>query len=104
MLQLGIVQFFSWFALFMMWVYMTPAVAQHVYNLPSNDTSSAMYADAGNWVGMLFGIYNGIAAVYALCLPWIARKTNKKIAHAISLIAGGAGMISIYFEIGRAHV
>lgn len=97
MLQLGVVQFFSWFALFMMWVYMTPAVAQHVYNLPSDDTSSAIYADAGNWVGMLFGIYNGIAAVYALCLPWIARKTNKKIAHAISLIAGGAGMISIYF-------
>jgi maltose/moltooligosaccharide transporter len=97
MKQLGAVQFFSWLALFGTWVYTTPAIAQHVYNLPVTDTSSEMYNDAGNWVGVLFGVYNGVAALYALLLPFIARLTNRKTTHAISLLFGAAGLISIYF-------
>jgi len=97
MKQLGLVQFFSWFALFSMWVFMSPAVAQHVYNLPAGDTSSAKFADAGNWVGVLFGIYNAVSAVYAICLPAIARLTSRKITHAISLLGGCAGLLSIFF-------
>jgi len=97
MKQLGLVQFFSWFALFSMWVFMAPAVAQHVYKVAPGDTSSARFADAGNWVGVLFGIYNGVSAIYALCLPAIARATSRKTTHAISLIAGSVGLISIFF-------
>ncbi|CAL1518495.1 MFS transporter [Chitinophaga sp. MM2321] len=97
MAQLGLVQFFSWFGLFAMWIYMTPAVVEHVYKLAPGDTVSVKYADAGNWVGILFGIYNTVAAVYALFLPAIARLTSKKVAHAISLVAGGVGLLSIYF-------
>lgn len=97
MKQLGVVQFFSWLALFGMWVYTTPAIAQHVYNLPVSDTSSLMYNDAGNWVGVLFGVYNGVAALYAMLLPFIAKATSRKTAHAISLIIGSAALISIYF-------
>jgi maltose/moltooligosaccharide transporter len=95
--QLGLVQFFSWFALFSMWVFTTPAVAQHIYKVVPGDTSSENYANAANWVSFLFGIYNGISAIYALILPWIARKTSKKMAHAFSLVCGGAGLLSIYF-------
>ena len=97
MKQLGLVQFFSWFALFSMWVFMAPAVAQHVYKVLPGDTSSVKFADAGNWVGVLFGIYNGVSAIYALFLPALARITSRKIIHSISLIAGGAGLISIFF-------
>jgi maltose/moltooligosaccharide transporter len=97
MRQLGLVQFFSWFALFSMWVFTTPAVAQHIYHVLPGDTSSEGYADASNWVGILFGIYNGVSALYALCLPALARVTSRKKAHALSLLAGGAGLISIYF-------
>src|SRR5690606_35419495 len=97
MKQLGLVQFFSWFALFSMWVFTTPAIAQHVYKLAPDDTSSINYADAANWVGILFGIYNAVSAIYALLLPTIARLTNRKTTHAISLIAGGIGLISMYF-------
>ena len=97
MKQLGLVQFFSWFALFSMWVFSTPAIAQHVYNVLPGDTTSSRYADAANWVGILFGIYNGVSAIYALCLPSIARMTSRKIAHAFSLCAGGIGLLSIYF-------
>lgn len=97
MRQLGWVQFFSWFALFSMWVFTTPAIAEHIYHLPSSDTSSAAYADAGNWVGVLFAVYNGVSAVYALLLPSIVKLTSKKTTHSISLIAGGLGLISIIF-------
>lgn len=97
MKQLGLVQFFSWFALFSMWVFMAPAVAQHVYHVAPTDTTSATFADAGNWVGICFGIYNGISAIYALMLPAIARKTSRKSAHALSLIAGGISLVSIFF-------
>lgn len=97
MKQLGLVQFFSWFALFSMWVFTTPAVAQHIYKVMPGDTTSVKFADAANWVSFLFGIYNGVSAVYALILPAIARATSMKIAHAFSLVAGGAGLLSIYF-------
>lgn len=97
MKQLGIVQFFSWIALFGMWVFTTPAVAQHVYGVAVGDTVSEGYQDAGNWVGILFGVYNAVAMVYALLLPSIARQIGRKGTHAVSLLAGGAGLISIYF-------
>ena len=97
MKQLGLVQFFSWFALFSMWVFMVPAVAVHVYGVLPSDTNSAKYADAGNWMGICFGIYNGVSAIYALVLPSIARKTSRKIAHSISLILGGVSLLSVFF-------
>jgi len=97
MRQLGLVQFFSWFALFSMWVFSTPAIAEHVFQVQTGDTSSSQYADAANWVGILFGIYNAISAIYALCLPTIAAKIGRKLTHALSLVAGGVGLLSIYW-------
>jgi maltose/moltooligosaccharide transporter len=97
MRQLGLVQFFSWFALFSMWVFSTPAIATHVYGLAASDTSSVAYQRAGNWVSSLFGIYNGVSAVYALFLPFLAFKLGRRTTHAVSLTAGGLGLISIYF-------
>jgi len=97
MAQLGIVQFFSWFALFSMWVYTTPAIAEHVYHVKMGDTSSQTYNDAGNWVGVLFGVYNVVSAIYALLLPRIVQKSSRKKTHAFSLIMGGLSLISIFF-------
>ncbi len=97
MKQLGLVQFFSWFALFSMWVFTTPAVASHVYGLSFDDHSSVRFNEAGNWVGIIFGVYNGVSAIYALMLPFIAAKIGRKLTHSISLVAGGLGLISIYF-------
>jgi maltose/moltooligosaccharide transporter len=97
MRQLGLVQFFSWFALFSMWVFSTPAIAHHVYGLPLEDHQSARFQEAGNWVGIVFGVYNAVSAVYAMFLPNISAKFGNKQTHAISLLAGGIGLISIYF-------
>lgn len=104
MKQLGLVQFFSWFALFSMWVFTTPAVATHVYGLSDSDRSSSSYNDAGNWVGFIFGIYNLVSAIYALFLPFIALKIGRKNTHAVSLAAGGIGLISIYFINDPSHL
>lgn len=97
MRQLGLVQFFSWFALFSMWVFTTDAVATHVYGLTGDYTKDIKYNEAGNEVSSAFGIYNLVAMFYALLIPTIAAKIGRKPTHAISLIAGGAGLISIYF-------
>ncbi|MDX2247265.1 MAG: MFS transporter [Bacteroidia bacterium] len=97
MRQLGLVQFFSWFALFSMWVYMTSAMATHIYGLEANDTQSPQFQEAGQNVGFLFGIYNLVATFVALLLPAIALKLGRKRTHAVSLTAGGLGLISLFF-------
>ncbi|MFL1013110.1 MFS transporter [Flavisericum labens] len=96
MRQLSWVQFFSWFGLFGMWVFATPAIAQHTYGLPYTDSNSTVYQDAGDWVGILFGVYNLVSAFYAFALPYIAKKIGRKKTHAASLVIGGIGLLSIY--------
>jgi MFS family permease len=191
MVQLAFVQFFSWFALFAMWIYTTNGITSHIYDMKLNasdvnamqNATNALDLDAipiltkdgepvtdpetarqkresltkdlktiqdelnqhksslnagekevvssyklasffldhsvrpqmspdivertniikaefnkgGDWVGILFGVYNGFAALAAIFLPWIARKTSRKITHLIMLIIGGIGLISFYF-------
>ncbi len=97
MKQLGLVQFFSWFALFSMWVFTTDAVATHVYGLTGDYSKSIAYNEAGNKVSSAFGVYNFIAMLYALMLPVVAKFIGRKGTHAFSLLAGGIGLISIYF-------
>lgn len=92
MWQLLLVQFFSWFALFSMWVYTTPAVAQHFYG--TTDPSSPAYQEAGDWVGILFGIYNGVSAIIALLLPKLANIIGRRATHAVALTAGGLSFLS----------
>jgi maltose/moltooligosaccharide transporter len=92
MLQLLLVQFFSWFALFSMWVYTNAAVAENFYNSP--DPKSAGFQEAGDWVGILFGIYNGVSAIVALLLPIIAKRIGRKQTHSIALAIGGLSFLS----------
>lgn len=95
MKQLAWVQFFSWFALFAMWIYTTKAVTGHVFN--TSDTTSKVYNDAADWVSIMFTVYNGVAAAVAFLLPVLAKRTSNKFTHMLALIAGGIGLISIYF-------
>jgi maltose/moltooligosaccharide transporter len=97
MKQLGLVQFFSWFALFGMWVFTTDSIATHIFHLPVTDKSSDLYREAVQWTGVIFGVYNLVSAVYALLLPKIAALLGRKKTHAISLLFGAVGLISFYF-------
>jgi len=95
MKQLAWVQFFSWFALFSMWIYTTQAVTGHVFN--SRDTTSQLYNDAADWVTVMFTVYNGVAALVAFALPVLAKRTSNKFTHMLALTIGGIGLASIYF-------
>lgn len=179
MMQLAFVQFFSWFALFAMWIYTTAGVTSHIYDMkmdsemvnelqqsikqvePSpedekrfkelnatlkdyHETLSntdqetvvakmsvvkffssekrveqldlsdkvnqkveyiqSQYNDGADWVGVCFAIYNGAAAVLAFLLMYLAKVTNRKVTHMISLVIGGISLISIYYLSDPMHL
>jgi maltose/moltooligosaccharide transporter len=95
MKRLALVQFFSWSALFIMWIETTPIVTQYVFG--SSDTASAAYNDGANWVNVLFTTYNGVAAVAALLLlPWLSRLVGQAGTHSICLVLGALGFLGFF--------
>lgn len=95
MRQLALVQFLSWFALFAMWIYTTAAVTSHHYG--TRDAASVAFNEGANWVGVLFAMYNGFAALAALAIPLLAARLGRKGAHLVNLTLGGLGLISFAF-------
>ena len=101
MKRLALVQFFSWSALFIMWVFTTPVVAQRFYG--TTDQASPVFQDAGNKVGELFAIYNGVAAIAALTLlPWLSARIGKSRTHIVCLLCGAAAFASFFVVRDRA--
>ncbi len=94
MKQLAVVQFFTWLGLFAMWIYTTPAITEHIYG--TKDVTSKLYNDGANWVGILFAVYNGAAALFAFILPYLSKITSRKFTHMICLIIGGISLASLY--------
>lgn len=97
MWRLAIVQFFSWFALFLMWVYTTSGIAENVWNVAGGDARSAAYNAAGNWTGVIFAFYSFFAAVYSMLIPRIAKLIGRKATYRWSLIFGGISLISMVY-------
>ena len=96
MKRLALVQFFSWSALFIMWINTTPVVTQYVFG--STDTTSAAYNEGANWVNVLFTVYNAVAAVAALALlPWLSRRVGQVMTHSICLTLGAGGFLMFVF-------
>lgn len=97
MKQLGVVQFFSWFAFFTMWSFATPAITEHIFK--ATDTTSQMYNDAADSVGNYLGTYGLVSMFFALILAFVTSriKINRKLLHMFSLMAGGLGFIMIYY-------
>lgn len=93
--QLAVVQFFSWLAFYAMWIYTTPAITQHIYG--TTDSTTELYNQGANWVGVLFAVYNGVSAISAFLLPIIAKRIGRKATHSIALTMGGLAFISLYF-------
>ncbi|WP_379551596.1 MFS transporter [Qipengyuania sp. DGS5-3] len=93
MRQLAVVQFFSWFAMFSMWIYGTPAVAE--YHFASPDPVTQGYQDAADWWSLLGSVRNGIAAAAALAFIVIAAKMDRCRLHALNLAIGAAGFAAM---------
>jgi maltose/moltooligosaccharide transporter len=94
MRKLAVAQFFSWIALFIMWIYTTPVVTQYVFQ--STDTASKAYNDGADWVGILFSIYNGVAALAAFLLPVMVRKWGAPKTHMLCLLIGAASYAMMF--------
>ncbi|MCF7222878.1 MFS transporter [Lysobacter sp. TLK-CK17T] len=92
MRRLAVVQFFSWFALFAMWIFTTDAVAD--VHFGSSDTASAAYNEGANWVGVLFAAYNGFAALAAIVIPWMVARWGLRVSHLVNVGLGGLGLLS----------
>jgi len=95
MRQLAVVQFFSWFAMFAMWIYGTSGVTSHHFG--TTDVASTAYNEGANWVGVLFGAKFGIAALAAIFIPVVARRLGCRLSHLINMTIGGIGLISFLF-------
>jgi maltose/moltooligosaccharide transporter len=93
MRRLAVVEFFTWFALFALWVYAIPAVAHRYYGDPA--PGSVAYEGAANWVGILFAGYNAAAALMALVLPGLVGRLGRRRTHALCLAAGAGGLASL---------
>ena len=103
MKRLAVAQFFSWSALFIMWINTTPVVARNFYGAP--DPASAGFQEAGNWVGVLFAVYNGVAAIAALTLlPFLASRIGKAKTHIAGLLCGAAGYASFFVFTDPQHL
>jgi maltose/moltooligosaccharide transporter len=90
---LALVQFCSWFTLFAVFVYTTPAVARMHFG--ATTPGSLAYEAGANWVGVLFATYNGLGAVAAMIIPWFVRRFGIRMAHRINLWLGAAGLMSM---------
>jgi maltose/moltooligosaccharide transporter len=95
MRRLGLVQFFAWFGLFVLWVYAAPAVAANAG--VADRASSHGYNAIADWVGAMFALYNGVAVLAAPLLPRLAAKIGRRETHAVCLGLGAAGMVGFGF-------
>lgn len=91
MKRLALVQFFTWIALFILWIYTTPIVTQYVFG--TTDTASKAYNDGADWVGVMFAVYNGAAALFAFALPALAARFGRRSTHVFGLAAGAVGFL-----------
>ena len=95
MKQLAVTQFFSWFALFLMWVYTTQGIAQNIWG--TTDATSNAFNEAGNWTGVIFAAYSVFAALFSLVITPLANKYGRRNVYVVSLILGGLGLLSMLF-------
>ncbi|MGN6818150.1 MAG: MFS transporter [Sphingomonas sp.] len=93
MWRLALAQFFSWLALFILWIFTTPVVAQYVFH--SVDPTARAYNDGADWVGVLFSVYNGVAALAAFALPLLAKRIGAARTHIACLLIGAASFASL---------
>jgi maltose/moltooligosaccharide transporter len=96
MRQLAWVQFFTWMGLFCMWIYFTPAIAHQVFGAVKDTPEyKDLVAQAGQWTGVSFSVYNGVCFIFSFILLALARKHSAKAIHIACLLLGAIGLISI---------
>ncbi len=93
MRQLALVQFFTWLGLFCMWLYFSPAVARNVFGAETEQ--SALYSQGAEWAGLCFSMYSLVCFLFSWSLPALAAKLGRRGTHALCLLCGAAGLLSV---------
>src|SRR5688572_14624969 len=78
-----------------MWFYYAIAVAYHVFGAKWD--TDPLYGDGKDFAGLTLSFYNVVTFCFAFILPLIADKLGRKTTHAICLLMGAAGLISVAF-------
>src|SRR5690349_8803323 len=94
MKQLAVVQFFTWLGLFCMWMFFGLMTSYHVFGATSE--KDPRFTDGQAWGGNAFAIYSIVCFAVAFLLPPLARATSRKTVHAIALVCGAVGLLSVY--------
>lgn len=94
MAPLFVIQFFTWLALFSLWIYATPVVTKYFFNTTEADTPE--FDKGVQWVGICFAFYSLLAAVLAFLIPKLLKKYSKFTLHSFALLAGSLGLMSIF--------
>ena len=94
LLPLFVVQFFTWLALFALWIYATPVITRYVFN--STDAESPAFENGVTWVGICFAFYSTLAAFLAFAIPKILRHISKERLHAFALLIGSMGLLLLF--------
>ena len=95
LLPLFIVQFFTWLALFALWIYATPVITRYVFN--TTNAESGDFENGTTWVGICFAFYSSLAAFLVFMIPILSKKISRERLHAFALLAGATGLSLIYF-------
>jgi maltose/moltooligosaccharide transporter len=95
MMQLAVVQFFTWLGLFCMWMFYGLATSYHVFKAP--DSKSKIFDQGGEWGGWMFAVYSIVCFAVAFLLPVLAKNLGRKLTHALALVCGGLGLLGMYF-------
>src|SRR5262249_30610698 len=90
MRPLAVVQFFTWFALFCMWIYFVPAVATRVFG---GTPGTPEYQSGNEWGGLCFSVYNGTAFVFSFILLALVQRFSARAIHRVCLLCGATGLI-----------
>lgn len=91
---LFVVQFFTWFALFALWIYATPVVTKYFFN--TTDSESINFENGIQWVSACFALYTTLAAFLTFLIPRLLKYISKEHLHAIGLIIGSIGLLLIF--------
>jgi maltose/moltooligosaccharide transporter len=94
-IQLFVVQFFTWFALFALWIYSTPAITKYVFR--TTDASSADFEKGIMWIGYCFAFYSLFAACLAFNIPVLIKKIGILKTHALALLIAAVGFLAMYY-------
>ncbi len=92
MWELGLVQFFTWIAMFCLWVYFSPAIAADIFHATPGTVEME---SSGAWAGFCFAVYNAVCFAFSFVLMWLVKYTGPKLMHSVCLGIGGLGLILV---------